>query len=155
MTVRTNPVTVTPTSPKTFSTIYFYGAEPGMKFSLSRQCTLRPDFTGAPGLNTPISFEDVARHRVRKWVVLDALRHLFNLRFYTDEETRTVYVEPADDFYRLGQTFDWSSRIDRSQPILLGDAAQDAERVRIYKYREADGAVTRLNATLEIGRAHV
>ena len=81
MTVRTNPVTVTPTSPKTFSTIYFYGAEPGMKFSLSRQCTLRPDFTGAPGLNTPISFEDVARHRVRKWVVLDALRHLFNLRF--------------------------------------------------------------------------
>lgn len=75
-----------------------------MKFSLSRQCTLRPDFTGAPGLNTPISFEDVARHRVRKWVVLDALRHLFNLRFYTDEETRTVYVEPADDFYRLGQT---------------------------------------------------
>ncbi len=107
MTVRTNPVTVTPTSPKTFSTIYFYGAEPGMKFSLSRQCTLRPDFTGAPGLNTPISFEDVARHRVRKWVVLDALRHLFNLRFYTDEETRTVYVEPADDFYRLGQTFDW------------------------------------------------
>lgn len=137
MTVRTNPVTVTPTSPKTFSTIYFYGAEPGMKFSLSRQCTLRPDFTGAPGLNTPISFEDVARHRVRKWVVLDALRHLFNLRFYTDEETRTVYVEPADDFYRLGQTFDWSSRIDRSQPILLGDAAQDAERVRIYKYREA------------------
>lgn len=149
MTVRTNPVTVTPTSPKTFSTIYFYGAEPGMKFSLSRQCTLRPDFTGAPGLNTPISFEDVARHRVRKWVVLDALRHLFNLRFYTDEETRTVYVEPADDFYRLGQTFDWSSRIDRSQPILLGDAAQDAERVRIYKYREADGAVTRLNATLE------
>ena len=43
----------------------------------------------------------------------------------------------------------WSSRIDRSQPILLGDAAQDAERVRIYKYREADGAVTRLNATLE------
>ena len=120
-----------------------------MKFSLSRQCTLRPDFTGAPGLNTPISFEDVARHRVRKWVVLDALRHLFNLRFYTDEETRTVYVEPADDFYRLGQTFDWSSRIDRSQPILLGDAAQDAERVRIYKYREADGAVTRLNATLE------
>ena len=37
MTVRTNPVTVTPTSPKTFSTIYFYGAEPGMKFSLSRQ----------------------------------------------------------------------------------------------------------------------
>lgn len=149
MTVRTNPVTVTPTSPKTFSTIYFYGAEPGMKFSLSRQCTLRPDFTGAPGLNTPISFEDVAWHRVRKWVVLDALRHLFNLRFYTDEETRTVYVEPADDFYRLGQTFDWSSRIDRSQPILLGDAAQDAERVRIYKYREADGAVTRLNATLE------
>ena len=32
---------------------------------------------------------------------------------------------------------------------VLGDAAQDAERVRIYKYREADGAVTRLNATLE------
>lgn len=149
MTVRTNPVSVTPSSPKTFSTIYFYGADPGMKFSLSRQCSLRPDFSSAPGLNALISFQDVACHRIRRWVALDALRHLFNLRFYTDEETRTVYIEPADDFHRLGQTFDWSSRIDYSQPILLRDVAQETERIRTYKYREPDGAVTRLNATLE------
>lgn len=149
MTVRTNPVTATPSSPKTFSAIYFYGADPGMKFSLSRQCSLRPDFSSAPGLNALITFSDISRHRIRRWVALDALQHLFNLRFYTDQETRTVHIEPADDFYRLGQTYDWSSRIDSSQPILLCDAAQDTERVRTYKYREPDGAVARLNATLD------
>lgn len=149
MTVRTAPVTVTPDRPKTFSTICFYGAEPGMKFSLGRQCSLRPDFSPAPGLNDPVTFGDVARHRVRQWVVLDALRHLFNLRFHTDTETRTVYIEPADDFYRLGGVFDWSAKIDRSQPVLLEDLAGEVERVRIYKYRAGDGAVRRLEASLD------
>lgn len=149
MTVRSSPVAVTPTSPKTFSTIYFYGAEEGMSFSLSRQCTLRPDFSSAPALNASITFADIARHRIRKWVVLDALRHLFNFRFYTDQETRTVYIEPADNFFKLGKEVDWSARIDRSQPIRLSDLAQEVERVRTYKFREADGAVARLNTTLE------
>lgn len=149
MTVRTNPVTVTPTSPKTFSTLYFYGAEEGMSFQLSRECTLRPDFSSAPGLNTQLSFQDVGRHSIRRIVVLEALQHLFNLCFYTDAETRKVYIEPRDDFFRLGGVVDWSEKIDLSHPIQLSDLAQEVEQVRLYKFREGDGAVRRLNATLE------
>ena len=157
MTIRTNPVTVTPSSPKTFSTIYFYGAEEGMSFQLSRECTLRPDFSSAPGLNTQISFQDIGRHSIHRIVVLEALQHLFNLRFYTDTEAKKVYIEPRDDFFKLGTPIDWSEKIDHTHPILLSDMAQEIERVRIYKFREADGAVRRLNNTLEepLGEWHM
>lgn len=148
MTLRTNPVTVTPSAPKTFSGIYFYGAEEGMGFSLSRACTLRPDFSSAPGLDSLVSFRDVSRHDIRKRVVLDALQHLFNLRIYTHEPSRTVYVEPADDFFRLGQEVDWTDKIDLSQPVVLSDIAHEAERERTYKFKAADGAVSRSDTTL-------
>lgn len=152
MTIRTNPVTVTPTSPKTFSTIYFYGAEEGMSFQLSRECTLRPDFSSAPG-----PFQDIGRHSIHRIVVLEALQHLFNLRFYTDTETRKVYIEPYDDFFKFGGTTDWTPKIDYSHPILLSDIAQEFDREYVYKFREADGAVRRLNNTLDspLGEWHM
>lgn len=149
LTVRTPPVTVTPERPKSFSTIYFYGAEEGMRLTLDRSCSLRPDFSSAPGLGSSVGFADVARTPASRRELLEALSHLFNLRWFTDAQSRTVYVEPADAFYRLGYEADWSDRIDFSRPILLGDQARAGERGRTYRYRGGDGPVTRLDATLE------
>lgn len=146
--VRTPPVAVTPAQPKSFSSVYFYGAEEGMRLTLDRSCSLRPDFSSAPGLGSVVGFADVTRHPVSRRTLLEAVGHLFNLRWFADEQTRTVYVEPADDFYRLGCEADWSDRIDFSQPVLLGDLAQTVGRERIYRYRAGDGAVKRLDATL-------
>ena len=146
--VRTPSVPVTPAQPKSFSSIYFHGAEEGMRLTLDRSCSLRPDFSSAPGLGSTVGFADVTRYAVSRKTLLDALGHLFNLRWFTDEQTRTVHVEPSDDFYRLGCEADWSDRIDFSQPILLGDLAQTVERGRTYRYRAGDGAVKRLDATL-------
>ena len=42
ITVRTSPESVTPTAPKYFRQISFYGAEEGMNFTISRRCRLRP-----------------------------------------------------------------------------------------------------------------
>lgn len=146
--VRTPPVVVTPAQPKSFSSVYFYGAEEGMRLTLDRSCSLRPDFSSAPGLGSVVGFADVTRHSVSRRTLLEAVGHLFNLRWFADEQTRTVHVEPADDFYRLGCGADWSDRIDFSQPVLLGDLAQEAEQGRTYRYRAGDGAVGRLDATL-------
>ena len=67
------------------------------------------------------------------------------------------YVDRRDDFFKLGTPIDWSEKIDHTHPILLSDMAQEIERVRIYKFREADGAVRRLNNTLEepLGEWHM
>ena len=83
--IRTAAESVSPASPKYFNLIYFAGAEPGMALTLHKECSLRPRFLSAPGFGSRIAFADVAQHRIRQSELLDALAHLFNLRFYTEE----------------------------------------------------------------------
>lgn len=108
--VRTAPERIAPASPKFFDRIYFYGAEEGMSLTLHKECSLRPRFSSAPGYGSAITFADVARHPIRQSALLEALQHLFNLRFHTEEETKTVRIEPADEFFGSGTTADWRDR---------------------------------------------
>ncbi len=147
-TLRTPPVRVAPTAPKYFSTIYFYGASEGMTLSLDPSCSLRPCFTNAPGLGSTVRFADVAQHRIRQAVFLEALCHLFNLRIYTEERTRTVRIEPEAEFFDRTRVFDWTERIDTSQPIESADLACGIHRTRTLGYLDLDGVVTRSNDAL-------
>ena len=97
--LRTAAESVSPASPKYFNLIYFAGAEPGMALTLHKECSLRPRFLSAPGFGSRIAFADVAQHRIRQSELLDALAHLFNLRFYTEEATRRVWIEPEGEFF--------------------------------------------------------
>ena len=81
--VRTAPERIAPASPKFFDRIYFYGAEEGMSLTLHKECSLRPRFSSAPGYGSAITSADVARHPIRQSALLEALQHLFNLRFHT------------------------------------------------------------------------
>ena len=99
ITVRTSPEKVTPTAPKYFHQISFYGAEEGMNFTISRKCRLRPCFSSVPGYGATVTFTDVAQHEIRQAELLRSLAHLFDLRFHTDEQSKRVYIEPARDFY--------------------------------------------------------
>ena len=80
------------------------------------------------------------------WALLEALQHLFNLRFHTEEETKTVRIEPADEFFGSGTTADWRDRSDFSQPVVLADIAPEIHESRTWGYQEGDGAVNRFNA---------
>lgn len=110
ITVRTSPESVTPTAPKYFRQISFYGAEEGMNFTISRRCRLRPCFSSAPGYGAALAFDDVARHEIRQAELLRALAHLFDLRFHTDEQLKRVYIEPACEFYDATTVWEWSDR---------------------------------------------
>lgn len=147
--VRTPPEVVTPAHPKRFDTIHFYGGEAGTRFVLSRECTLRPCFSDYPGYGAQIGFADVAPRTIRQAELLEAVQHLFNLRFLTDPHARKVFVEPADDFYAGGATVDWSDRIDHAQPIEVSDLALEVHERRRYGYQAGDGLVTRFNAQAE------
>ncbi len=137
---------ITPTAPKYFDQIYFSGAEQSMKLTLHKECSLRPVFRTGPAFGSNLSFKDVARLRIRQIELLRAVAHLFNLRFYTEEATKTVHIEPADDFFGTGPEVDWSDRTDFLQPIVRTDIAPEIHERRNWCYREGDGPVKRLES---------
>ena len=140
--VRASSESCSPTSPKYFDTIYFYGAEEGQRLTLDKRCSVRPVFQESPAFGTMLRFADVAQHGARQIELLEAVAHLFNLRFYTEEATRTVWVEPYDDFYE-GEAIDWRKRVDWSSPIVFEAVTPELNEMRTWCYLAGDGAVTR------------
>lgn len=143
LTVRTPYVEYTPTSPKKFHEISFYGAFPGQKITLYSGCSLRPIFGGAVGYATNVEFRDVANHRITQQGVLEALAHMFNLCLYTHEPSRTLVIEPYDDFFS-GATIDWRTRQLTDEWRITEGAPENFENVRIA-YAGSDGVTTRAN----------
>jgi len=147
--LRTAPETAGPGSPKDFHTVYFYGAEPGMTFRLKKSSTLKPYFSARPGYGSRIGFADIACHAVRQSELLAALVHLFNLRIFTDEQEKRVYLEPADDFYSSGEPADWSAKQVDDGETVLEECDAEQHEARLYGYRGGDGAVERFNREQE------
>ncbi len=134
-----------PTSPVRFDLVYFGGAEPGMRLTLHKECALRPTFHGRPGFGATVAFADMLRGGIRQGELLAALAHLFNLRFATDRERRTVRIEPRDMFYDAGEA-DWSDRTDFAHPVRRRMLAPDHAERRTWCYAAGDGPVRRLEA---------
>ncbi len=141
--VRTASERLSPTSPKRFNLIYFFGAEEGMKLTLHKESSLRPIFYAGAGFGSIIRFSDIACHNIRQSELIEALAHLFNLRFWTEEATRTVRVEPAEDLFGAKSEADWRKKSDFSQPVVHEDLALGIHALRSWSYRAGDGAITR------------
>lgn len=141
--LRTAHEILSPTSPKYFDTIFFSGAEEGMNITLHKECSLEVRFASSPGFGSHLCYADVAQHRIRQIGLLEALAHLFNLRFYTERQTRTAWIEPQNDFFGGGPEIDWSDRTDFSQPVVREPIAPGIFRRRTWGYQPGDGAVAR------------
>lgn len=148
MRVRTAAEPLSPSSPKHFNQIYFYGGEAGMSLTLHKECSLRTRFVSSPGHGSTIHFADVACHNVRQSALLEALQHMFNLRFHTEEATDTVRIEPYDDFFN-GPEVDWRHRTDFSQEVTITDTSSEVHERRTWGYQAPDGPVRRSNSAEE------
>ena len=144
--MRTASERLGPSSPKYFDQIYFAGAEEGMRLELDKSCSLTPRFLSGPGFGEQIRFADVAQHRIRQVELLEALAQMFNLRFYTEEAAKRVWIEPSDDLFGAGPEADWSARTDFSQGVERRDHAFDIHERRTWSYQDGDGAVNRYDA---------
>ncbi len=122
-----------------FHSVYFAGADEGMRLTLHEGTTLGVDFSHKPGFGSTVHFYDVARHPIRQSVLIEALIHLFNLRVYTDTEALEICVEPEAQFYDRSHVVDWSDRVDPSQPIVRRDRALDERESRLYRYAGSVG----------------
>lgn len=125
-----------------FDQLYFYGAEEGMRLTLHRETTLTPRFYAGGGFGSTLFLADILQHGMRQIELLQALAHLFNLRFYTDEASKTVRIEPYDTFYRDG-VVDWREKVDLGEPIQLIDTAVEQHELRRWCYLASDGVVKR------------
>lgn len=146
--IRTAAEPLGPTSPKYFRHIYFYGAEPGMTFTLLKGSSLRPTFSSRPGYGERLTWSEISCHDFRQAELVEAVAHLFNLRIFSDEEQRVLFIEPYGDFYEQEQAVDWSDKVVSEAIRIEQSDAREHEACR-YGYLRGDGAVERLNQTLE------
>lgn len=143
LTIRSAAREIAPSSPRYFDRVYFGGADQGMNLTLGRRTTLKPIFLPHPCEGSTVRFADVAAHRVRQIDLIGALKQMFNLCFYSDALTGTLYIEPRDDFYRDDTVIDWSDRIDRSRPVTVEELGADLSKLFTLRYQEGDGTVAR------------
>ncbi len=126
----------------------FGGAEKGMAITLSTACSLRPYFSGTPGYGSTVGFADIANRSVRQIELLEAMQQMFSLVFHTDERSRTVCIEPLEEFYTSGEegaVTDWSGRIDYSKPVVVSDAGIGVAQWRRFGYMQGDAASAALS----------
>ena len=143
LTVRSSAATASPSTPRYFHRFHFGGADEGMELTLGRETTLRPVFMPHPCEGTTIGFADVAAHEIRQIALINALKQLFNLYFYSDTLTRTLYVEPRETFYRNDVVVDWSEKIDRSRPVAVEEPGADLAQHFTLRYQPGDGSAAR------------
>lgn len=143
ITVRSAPTDYSPTSPMEFEFQMLEGGCSSAAFTLYKDTSIRPYFSEYPGYNSDIVFEDIARLSYSALEFLDSLQHLFNLRFSTNEDAKTVRVESFDEFYNSG-SFDWSSKLMLSEEVEFVDWAHSTHRSTTYGYQQTDGVVQRM-----------
>tara|TARA_R110000851_G_scaffold216223_1_gene369138 strand:- start:387 stop:2708 length:2322 start_codon:yes stop_codon:yes gene_type:complete len=70
---------------------------------------------------------------------IKGIAHSFNLQMTTDEGSKTVYIEPFNDFYKpLKDAIDWTYKLDRSKVISDKWLKTDLKRTMTFKYRSDD-----------------
>lgn len=138
-TIRTPYHSYSPTSPKLFNNIYFSGAEPGQMLTLHAGCSIRPVFGGIVGYGDRITFEDIANHDISQAEVIDAVAHMFNLCIYTHRPTKSIYIEPYDDFFS-GDIIDWRDR-QHSKNNRYGECVVESFMHTELCYQPSDGAI--------------
>lgn len=141
--VRTPYRELSASSKERFSSISFYGAEAGQRLTLYAGCSLQTIFSGAVGYGDSIEFKDVANHAISQQQLLEALAHMFNLCIYVHKASKTLIIEPYDDFYS-GSIVDWRARQVEGEWSIVEGAPESFENVRL-SYAGNDGVVAREN----------
>ncbi|MFA6335575.1 MAG: hypothetical protein WCX48_08485 [Bacteroidales bacterium] len=76
--------------------------------------------------------------------LLKAVKHMYNLRFITDEDKKIVYVYPRTTFYD-GAVVDWSEKNDYSVDVEITELGSEMGKNMVLKYQDADSYVQDYN----------
>jgi hypothetical protein len=85
------------------------------------------------------NLKDVINKDYKQMDFIKGISHAFNLQFTTDESTKTVSIEPFNEFYLpLGDAIDYTYKLDRSKEITDKFLETDIKRDLILKYKSDD-----------------
>lgn len=105
--------------------------------------SLSPKFNGVLPFGYPISLNDVGGD-VSATDMLKAIMHLFNLRIYTNDDTKVVYILPYSEFY-TDKVVDWRNRIDQDKGVEIATIGDNIGNAVVLSYQEATPAVEYYN----------
>ena len=97
-----------------------------------------------PGYGSQVTLQDITHDNIWLIEVVDAICKMFNLVIFTDSSRKEVYIEPMERFYSQKE-WEWSDKVDYSEPIEVADIGVDEpQRVELC-YREGDFASKQLS----------
>lgn len=105
--------------------------------------SLSPKFNGVLPFGYPISLNDVGGD-VSATDMLKAIMHLFNLRIYTNDDTKVVHILPYSEFY-TDKVVDWRNRIDQDKGVEIATIGDNIGNAVVLSYQEATPAVEYYN----------
>ncbi len=145
VTLRTTPKLLSRNQPIYFDLVRFSGAYSGTAFTLLKDTTVRPVFYQNPMEGSTVTTAELFAHEACQIELIEGLQQLFRLCFYTDNLTKTIYVEPYDSFFRSDRVVDWRGKTDESHAVSVEELGADRARSVALLYRDGDGAVMRWN----------
>lgn len=145
ITLRSTPTLRKKGQPCYFDLVTFRGADPGTALTLLADTTIRPIFFVNPMVGSTVTLSELLAHEQTQITLFEALAHMHNLRIYTDELSRTIYIEPQFMFLNGNKEIDWTDKIDRSKPIVTEEMGAGRNRTEAYLYTDEDGSVMRWN----------
>jgi len=85
------------------------------------------------------NLNDVINSDYKQIDFIKGISHAFNLQMTTDESTRTINIEPFDDFYKpYSEALDWTYKLDRSSETSDKWLGGDLKRNLVFKYKSDD-----------------
>lgn len=76
--------------------------------------------------------------------MLKSIMQLFNLRIYTNSDTKSVHLIPFDEFYTSDEV-DWTNRIDYDQGIEISSIGDNVGNKLVLSYQESSAPVSEYN----------
>tara|TARA_R100000734_G_C3317876_1_gene111405 strand:- start:723 stop:3365 length:2643 start_codon:yes stop_codon:yes gene_type:complete len=69
-------------------------------------------------IGNQFKMKDVLPCDVKQIEFIKGVSHMFNLQFFTDVQSKKVFIEPYNDFYQDFDTaYNWDNKIDYSEPV--------------------------------------
>ncbi len=140
--VRSAPEEYGVNSPMDFSLLTLEGGIAGSTCKLLKDSYLKPYYAYYPGYNSKVWLSDIAVHDFSMLELIAAMQHLFNLRIYSDESSKRIFIETLDDFY-TDKEWDWSDKLVSGEQITISNLAHSAHRKNKLGYQQKDGVVNR------------
>lgn len=102
-----------------------------------------PKFNNVVLYGSNISMNDIGGY-ASAIDMLKSIIQLFNLRIYTNSDTKSVHLIPFNEFYTSDEV-DWTNRIDYDQGIEISSIGDNVGNKLVLSYQESSAPVSEYN----------